>query len=77
VSDAVKSLLPALARLNDAERDELRDLLGPGEGPELTPDEWEAVWGPELERRQREAERTGYYGRPGDVVMRELKERFG
>ncbi len=78
MSDAVRKLLPALAVMTDAEKDELRALLGPEEDePPLTPEEWEAVWGPELERRKREAEATGYYGRPGDVVMAELKERFG
>ena len=78
MSDAVKKLLPALAVMTDAEKAELRQLLGPADDePELTPDEWEAEWGAELERRRKYAEATGDYGRPGDVVMRELKERFG
>jgi hypothetical protein len=77
VSDAVRNLLPALAALTDAERVEVVGILTADDEPELTPDEFEAVWGAELERRSRQAEATGYYGRPGDEVMRELKARYG
>lgn len=78
MSDAVRKLLPALAALTDAEKAELRALLGPpGEEPELTPEEWQAAWAEEGERRYQRALATGDWGRPGDEVMRELKERFG
>jgi hypothetical protein len=77
MSDAVAKLLPALAALADAEKAEVRALLGADDEPELTQEEWEAAWAEEGERRLREAERTGNWGRPGDEVMRELKERFG
>jgi hypothetical protein len=77
MSDAVRKLLPALATLTDAERAELVGLLTADDEPELTPDEWKAAWAEEGERRYHEALSTGNWGRPGDEVMREMKERYG
>ena len=78
MSEVVKSLLPTLAKMTDAEKAELRELLGPPDDePELTQEEWQAEWAAEAARRLQEAERTGDWGRPGDVVMAELKARYG
>jgi hypothetical protein len=76
VSEIVKSLLATLARMTDAEKAELRELLPPLE-EEPTQDEIDEEWADELDRRKTRAEATGNWGRPVDEVLAELKSKYG
>ena len=69
MSDRLKALMPLIQALNDEERVELREQL---EEPELSEEEWEAAWGPEIERRVEEMRN----GTVETVTWEEIKEKL-
>ena len=79
MSERVQALLPALAALSEAEKDELVELLtgDDGEAEFSSREEWEEHWVAECNRRiaDLEAGRTKLI--PGDEVMKMLKEKYG
>lgn len=81
MSEAAEKLKPLLAALPAGDRAELLDyLIGLGDaGPdeELTPEEWEAAWAEEVNRRLADFESGKTQGIPGDEVMRRLREKYG
>ena len=85
MSDAAEKLKPLLAALYRHERAEVtaylceldnRPLDEDGEEV-LTPEEWEAVWVAECERRIADAEAGRTVAIPHEEVMRRMKEKYG
>jgi putative addiction module component (TIGR02574 family) len=82
MSEAAEKLKPLLAALPAADRAELAEYLatlnnGDGEEKELTPEEWEEVWGEEIDRRVEDARNGKTVGMPADEFMRRMKEKHG
>ena len=80
MSEAAEKLKPLLAAHTADERAEVAEYLhelDDGDDETLTPEEWEAEWADEINRRLADlaAGRTKLV--PGDEVMKRLKERFG
>ena len=77
MSEVIKSLLPTLARLTDAEKAELRELLAPDEdAPEPTDEEFDAVWGEEIDRRIADVEAGRVVMIPAEEVFRRLDTKL-
>ena len=85
MSEAVNNVLPALLALQPQERIELAHRLiesvPPAELPEpipddgepgLTPEEWDAAWREELDRR----EQNWVPGRPAGEAIRAIREKL-
>ena len=84
MSEAVAKLKPLLAALTADERAQVTEYLheldsstGGGDEENLTPEEWEAAWVEECERRMADAESGKTVGIPHEEVMRRMKEKFG
>jgi putative addiction module component (TIGR02574 family) len=82
MSEAAEKLKPLLAALPREDRAELAEYLtdlnnGDDEGEELTPEEWEAAWVEEINRRVADLEAGRTKLIPGDEVMRKMKEKYG
>ena len=77
MSDAVKSLMPALAALSDAEKAEVRELLDPADEAAPTDADWEDAWAAEVNRRIAAVERGDDVLVPAEEVYRRLDEKFG
>jgi putative addiction module component (TIGR02574 family) len=78
MSDAAEKLKPLLASLPAGDRAELVEYLLTLDGEEeLTPEEWEAHWAEEINRRVADFEAGKTVGIPHDEVMRQMKEKYG
>jgi len=85
MSERVANLIPLLAALHREERAEVLEYLHEldsrpldEDGEEvLPPDEWEAVWADEINRRIADAAMGKTKPVPHDEVMRRLKEKYG
>jgi putative addiction module component (TIGR02574 family) len=77
-AEKLKMLLAALPREDRAELVEyLTDLNNGDEGEELTPEEWEAHWVEEINRRIEDSKAGKTVGIPHEEVMRQMKEKYG
>lgn len=78
MSEAVTKLLPMLNALTADERAEVAEYLAREGGQEnLTPEEWEAAWADEIDRRIEDAKAGKTVGVPHEEVMRRMKEKYG
>jgi putative addiction module component (TIGR02574 family) len=78
MSEKAEQLKPVLAALSAEDRAELLDYLaGLEEGEELTPEEWEAAWSEEINRRVADAEAGRTKLVPWEEVSRKMREKYG
>jgi putative addiction module component (TIGR02574 family) len=81
MSEAVAKLKPLLDALTADERAELAEYLAAldneGDEEELTPEEWEAMWAEEINRRMEDAKAGKTVSIPHEEVMRRMKEKYG
>lgn len=80
MSEAAERLKPALAALTRDERAELVEFLialDAETGDGLTPEEWEAAWEEEINRRVADHEAGRTQSIPHEEVMRRFKEKYG
>lgn len=81
MSERAEKLKPVLAELSADERAELMDYLAGlddgGDGEELSPEEWEAHWVEEIDRRVADLRAGKTKLIPAEEVMRKLREKFG
>ena len=79
MSEAAEKLKPLLAALTAEERAEVAQYLATldDEGDDLTPEEWEAEWVDEINRRIEDSKAGKTVGIPHEEVMRRMKEKYG
>jgi putative addiction module component (TIGR02574 family) len=83
MSEAAEKLKPLLAALTADERAELVEYLialnghGESEGDDRTPEEWEAEWADEINRRIEAAKAGKTDSMPHEEFMRQMKEKYG
>jgi putative addiction module component (TIGR02574 family) len=82
MSEAAEKLKPLLAALTADERAEVVEYLlelndGNGDEENLTPEEWEAAWADEIDRRIEDAQNGKTVSAPADEFMRRMKEKYG
>ena len=82
MSEAAEKLKPLLVALSAEERAEVIEFLAAlnnseEDEKELTPEEWEAEWADEINRRIAEAKANNTPGIPHEEVMRQMKEKYG
>lgn len=82
MSEAAEKLKPLLAALTADERAEVAEYLaalnnGDDEGEDPTPEEWDAAWADEIDRRIADAEAGKTKAIPHEEVMRQMKEKYG
>ncbi len=85
MSEAAEKLKPLLAALTADERAEVTEYIRElnnrpldEDGEEvLTPEEWEAVWADEIDRRIADMESGKTVAIPHEEVMRRMKEKYG
>ena len=76
----LETLKPLVDELSPEEREELKEYLDhlDDNEPLLSRDEeWLALWIPELDRRAAALDADPSSGIPQDVVMKQLKEKYG
>jgi putative addiction module component (TIGR02574 family) len=80
MSERVQALIPTLAALSEAEKEELVEFLtadDDGEDEVLTREEWEAAWLEEVERRMADRKAGKTVGVPAEEVSRRMREKYG
>ncbi len=82
MSEAAEKLKPLLAALTADERAEVADYLhelddGDSDDETLTPEEWEAAWVEEINRRIADGRSGKTVAMPADEFMQRMKEKYG
>ncbi|QJW93577.1 addiction module protein [Frigoriglobus tundricola] len=81
MSEAAEKLKPLLAALTRGERTELVTYLialnDDDDGEVLTPEEWEAAWIEECDRRIADLDSGKAKAVPADEFMQRMKEKYG
>lgn len=79
MSERVRALIPTLAGLTPDEKAEVVEFLTGNEDSDevMSREEWEEAWVEECNRRMADLEAGKTKLIPGDVFMKELKEKYG